>query len=93
MTSRRTNSNASATVNPRLAYPPPPASNHDNPYEYYFPSPPPPSHNSPLNQLTPFDYFFSIDDADDVNDHWSFENPVTPLSNTIQVTRVRKPIS
>ncbi|KAL6134181.1 hypothetical protein ACLB2K_066414 [Fragaria x ananassa] len=89
MTSRRTNSNTSATINPRLAYPPPP-STHDNPYEYYFPSPPPPSLSSPLNHLSPYDYF-SIDDADD---HWHFENPARPLSNTIQitgVTRTRRP--
>ncbi|KAL6144998.1 hypothetical protein ACLB2K_055687 [Fragaria x ananassa] len=88
MTSRRTNSNTSATINPRLAYPPPPPSTHDNPYEYYFPSPPPPSLSSPLNHLSPYDYF-SIDDTDDVNDHWHFENPARPLSNSIQITRVR----
>ncbi|XP_062021092.1 uncharacterized protein LOC133737574 [Rosa rugosa] len=104
MTSRRTNSNSSATFNWRLAYPPPsppppppPPRTHDNPYGYYFSSPPPPSLSSPpppslsspLNHLTPYDYFFSIDD-DDVNDHWHFEEPIQPLSNTFQVTRVTR---
>ncbi|KAL6137882.1 hypothetical protein ACLB2K_063171 [Fragaria x ananassa] len=37
------NSNTSATINPRLAYPPPP-SYHDNPYEYFF-------HISPPRQI------------------------------------------
>ncbi|XP_050382009.1 uncharacterized protein LOC126798954 [Argentina anserina] len=86
MTSRRTNSNTSATANynPGYAYSPPPT------YEYYFTSPPPPSLSSPLNQLSPFDDFFSTDDADDVNDQWHFEYPDRPLSNTIQVTRVTR---
>lgn len=99
MTSRSTNTNSSWPVNRRLAYPPPPRT-HDNPYDYVESPPPPPSpprrtHDNPydydvsppLTHLSPYDYFFSMYD-DDTDDHWRFENPLSPLSNTFRTTQV-----
>lgn len=97
MTSRSTNTNSSWPVNRRLAYPPPPRT-HDNPYDYVVSPPPPPprrTHDNPydydvsppLTHLSPYDYFFSMYD-DDTDDHWRFENPLSPLSNTFRTTQV-----
>lgn len=104
MTSRSTYTNSSWPVNRRLAYPPPPRT-HDNPYDYVVsppPPPPPPSRthdnpydydvSPPLTHLSPYDYFFSMYD-DDTDDHWRFENPLSPLSNTFRTTQVTRTVA
>lgn len=68
--------------------PPPPSRTHDNPYDYVVSRPPP----SPPPRPFDYDYFFSMYD-DDTDDHWGFENPLSPLSNTFQATQVTRTVA